>query len=86
LHHLRAALTDPTRRIALKFGRKQELAKGWRYEARVLGQYVDAVEDVIGQNVSPTQRAALERARVAPKPKLLSARVIPWRKTVCSGC
>jgi hypothetical protein len=29
----------------------------------VLGQYVDAVEDVIGQSVSPTQRAALDQAR-----------------------
>lgn len=45
----RAALGDPDR----------------RYEARVLGQYIEAVEDVIGQSVSAEQRGALEAARGA---------------------
>jgi hypothetical protein len=45
----RAALADP----------------GRRYEARVLGQYIEAVEDVIGQGVSADQRVALDAARAA---------------------
>lgn len=45
----RAALADP----------------GRRYEARVLGQYIEAVEDVIGQSVSGEQRGLLEQARAA---------------------
>ena len=49
LDQQRAALADP----------------GRRYEARVLGQYIEAVEDVIGQSVSAEQRALLEQARAA---------------------
>jgi hypothetical protein len=46
----RAALADP----------------GRRYEARVLGQlHASAVEDVIGQSVSPSSASALDQARAA---------------------
>jgi hypothetical protein len=38
---------------------------GRRYEARVLGQYIEAIEDVIGQSVSAEQRTLLEQARAA---------------------
>jgi len=54
---LRTMLLDQQRAAAADPGR--------RYEARVLGQYIEAVEDVIGQSVSPAQRAALDEARIA---------------------
>jgi hypothetical protein len=38
---------------------------GRRYEARVLGQYIEAIEDVIGQSVSAEQRGLLDQARAA---------------------
>lgn len=52
---LRTALLDQQRAAASDPAR--------RYEARVLGQYIEAVEDVIGQSVSAEQRALLDQAR-----------------------